>query len=317
MRAIGHVTYGGRRQRLCTVLMLASLASCASVPDQPAVDGTTVPETRGPLSERVRREREEALNPYVITAHRHNYVLPLNYTSDLNEAVYRANEVSLREGLQPAEVTFQVSLKTRLNEKDLFYTNDALSFALSIEAWWQLYSSDLSSPFRETNYEPEIMYFRPLGWRPFNGYTAMRFGLLHESNGQVQGLSRSWNRVYAELLYERGNFVALLRPWLRIPEKRKETADDPEGDDNPDILDFMGHGELALSWRDRRFEYSLRGWGNPATGKGGAVVGLTFPLTGRYRGYFRYFNGYGDSLIDYDHFQSRLGAGIALTSLFF
>ena len=273
-------------------------------------------ETPGVFSERVRAERRAALNPYVITAHRHNFVLPLSYTSALNESVYRREDVPLREGLEPLEVKFQVSLKTQLNERDLLLANDSLSFGLTIEAWWQLYADDLSSPFRETNYTPEIFYTKPLLWGPFGGSTALVFGLEHQSNGQVQGLSRSWNRLYATFVYERGNFVAQLRPWYRLPEGEKDSPDDPEGDDNPDILDFMGNGSIALAWRDSRYEYSLRGHGNPDTGKGGGEIGVTFPLFGRFRGYARYFNGYGESLIEYDHFQARLGLGLSLTNMF-
>jgi len=270
----------------------------------------------GALSERVRRERREAFNPYVLTAHRHNFVLPVAYTSALNETVYREGDVPLREGLVPTEVKFQISLKAQLNEKDLWLDDDSLWFGVTLEAWWQLYSTDLSSPFRETNYAPELFYLVPLLWGPFGGSTTFVVGLEHQSNGQVQGLSRSWNRLYTSLLYERGNFVVAIRPWYRLPEEEKEEPGDPEGDDNPDILDFMGHGELSLAWRNRRNEYALRVRGNPRTGNGALTIGATFPLFGRFRGFIQYFEGYGDSLIDYDHRQRRLGLGVALTNLF-
>ena len=285
--------------------------------DEPLLEPGGTATARGALAERAREERRAgADNPYVIVAHRPNYFLPVSYTTSLNEAVYRENDVRLREGLEPTEVRFQISLKTRLNERNLLFADDALALGITIEAWWQLYSEDISSPFRETNYSPEIFYLTPLPWRPFGGRTAIVGGLEHQSNGQVQGLSRSWNRLYATLIYERGDFVASIRPWYRLPEGEKESPDDPEGDDNPDILDFTGHGEIGLAWRDGELEYALSGRGNPATGKGALTVGVTFPLFGRFRALVRYFNGYGDSLVDYDHFQSRLGVGVALTNLF-
>lgn len=270
----------------------------------------------GAVTERVRQEREDAFNPYVLTAHKHNFILPVSYSTGINEEIYQQNEVPLREGLQPAEVKFQISLKSQINETDLFLKDDALSLGVTLEAWWQLYSSDLSSPFRETNYQPEIFYLMPLLWGPFGGSTAVVLGFEHQSNGQVQGLSRSWNRLYATLLYERGSLVAAIRPWYRIPEKAKKNPGDAEGDDNPDILDFMGHGEMSLSWRDNTMEYALRGRGNPATGKGAISVGMTFPLFAKFRGFVQFFSGYGDSLIDYDHYQQRLGVGVALTNLY-
>lgn len=270
----------------------------------------------GVISERVRQERADAFNPYVLTAHKHNFILPVSYTTGINQDVYEQNDVPLGNGLQPAEVKFQISLKSQLNEKDMLFKNDALSVGITLEAWWQLYSSALSSPFRETNYQPEIFYLVPLLWGPFGGNTAVVLGFEHQSNGQVQGLSRSWNRLYATLIYERGAFVAHVRPWYRIPEEAKESPDDAEGDDNPDILDFMGHGEAGMSWRKYQKEYAVRVRGNPSTGKGAISLGMTFPLFAKFRGFVQYFNGYGDSLIDYDHHQQRIGVGVALNSLF-
>lgn len=270
----------------------------------------------GVLSRRVLRERETAFNPYVLTAHKHNFVLPVSYSTGINEDIYRENNVPLREGLQPAEVKFQISLKTRLNEEDLFYANDSLSLGITLEAWWQLYSSDLSSPFRETNYQPEVFYLVPLLWGPFGTNTALLTGFEHQSNGQVPGLSRSWNRLYAALIVERGNFIGSIRPWYRIPEKSKKNPGDAEGDDNPDILDFMGHGELSLGWRTSTYELDLTTRGNTSTGKGAVKVGLTFPMFAKFKGFVQFFSGYGDSLIDYDHYQQRLGIGVALTNMY-
>jgi len=281
-----------------------------------AVVDDNAPDVPGAVTERVRQEREEAFNPYVLTAHKHNFILPVSYTTGINEDIYRQNDVPLREGLQPAEVKFQISLKTQLNESDLLLKDDALSLGITLEAWWQLYSSDLSSPFRETNYQPEIFYLVPLLWGPFGGSTAIVLGFEHQSNGQVQGLSRSWNRLYGTLIYERGPLVATVKPWYRIPEVAKESPGNPEGDDNPDILDFMGHGEMSVSWRRSEFEYAVRARGNPATGKGAVTVGMTFPLFAKFRGFVQLFSGYGDSLIDYDHYQQRVGVGVALTNLY-
>lgn len=284
------------------------------------VDDTTVNPVSeqgvGLISRRVQRERDTAFNPYVLTAHKHNFVLPVSYSTGVNEEIYKENNVPLREGLQPAEVKFQISLKTRLNEEDLFYPRDSLSLGITLEAWWQLYSSDLSSPFRETNYQPEIFYLAPLQWTPLGGNTWLLTGFEHQSNGQVPGLSRSWNRLYASLIFEKGNFVASIRPWYRLPEKSKKNPGDAEGDDNPDIIDFMGHGEISLGWRNTDYEFALTTRGNTSTGHGAIKLGLTFPMFAKFKGFVQFFSGYGDSLIDYDHYQQRLGLGVALTNMY-
>ena len=268
------------------------------------------------VAERVEAERQDAFNPYVITAHKHNFFLPLSYTSNVNTPDFAFRESPDGLVYKPYEVNFQISLKSQINQGDLLFKGDAVYFGITIESWWQLYNAPLSSPFRETNYQPEVFYLTPLLWGPFGGKTALSIGLEHQSNGQLQDLSRSWNRIYAELIYGRGSFVAAVRPWYRIPEKRKESPLDAEGDDNPDIHRFLGNAQLSLGWKTSMLELASVVRGNPSTGKGSIDTTVTFPLSGKFRGMIQYFNGYGDSLIDYNRFQHRLGMGVALTNLF-
>lgn len=275
-------------------------------------------ETDGAVVERVKAERADAFNPYVITAHKHNFLIPFSYTSSVNESAFES-EVGDSSGnllYKPYEVNFQISLKSQVNQSNLLFEGDALYFGITLESWWQLYNSKLSSPFRETNYQPEIFYNAPLLWGPFGGTTAVTFGLEHQSNGRLAELSRSWNRVYAELMYGRGSFVASLRPWYRLPEKAKSNPRDAEGDDNPDILDYVGYAQLGLGWKNDKYELATLIRGNTTTRKGAIDTTITFPLSGNFRGVVQYFNGYGDSLIDYNRFQQRLGFGVALTNLF-
>jgi len=268
------------------------------------------------IAERVEAERKDAFNPYVITAHKHNFFLPLSLTSNVNTPAFELQDAPENLSYKPYEVNFQISLKSQVNQQDLFFAGDAVYFGITIESWWQLYNAPLSSPFRETNYQPEVFYLTPLLWGPFGGKTALMLGLEHQSNGQLKDLSRSWNRVYAELIYGRGSFVATLRPWYRLPEKRKTSPLDAEGDDNPDISDFFGHAQLSLGWKGSTLQTLSVIRGNPSTRKGSISTTVTFPLTGKFRGMVQYFNGYGDSLIDYNRFQHRLGLGVALTNLF-
>ncbi|MDW1988457.1 phospholipase A, partial [Vibrio sp. 811] len=158
-------------------------------------------------------------------------------------------------------------------------------------------------------------YFTPTSWQPLGGSTWLGFGIEHESNGQRQELSRSWNRVYTNLTFAKDNFVASIQPWWRIPEDEKTFPNDPKGDDNPDIEDYMGHFELTSAYKWDDYELTFLGRENFKTHKGYAEIGLLFPIWGKVRGYAQYSTGYGKSLIDYDHNQQRIGVGIAINGV--
>jgi len=298
---------------LCAALCLGCFGAANAQPNQTEIEkDIEIP---------VLDEREEVVadtveNPNVFVAHKQNYVFPLSYTSSLNNAVYDEINPEISSFYRSEEVNFQISLRVKVNEQSLLLPGDALQAGLTLQAWWQLYSNDVSSPFRETNYTPEVFYTVPLRWRPLGLRPSATLGIEHQSNGQVQGLSRSWNRVYGILKLEGESFFASIRPWYRIPEEERTDPNSAEGDDNPDILDFMGYGELSFGWRGKQLNYYTNFRGNPSTGNGAVEVFVSFPLFKRFRGVVQYFNGYGNSLIDYDHFQQRIGVGVLLSNLF-
>ena len=86
-------------------------------------------------------------------------------------------------------------------------------------------------------------------------------------------------------------------------------------DDNPDITDYLGHGDLLLAykWREQTLALTLRNNLDLSNNRGAVQLEYTFPLNDRVKGYVQYFNGYGESLIDYNRSVSRFGLGIALT----
>ncbi len=271
---------------------------------------------KGRIANRIVSEKRTAFNPYVITPHKMNYILPVSYTTNVNREVYNAFNINTwADHLSDIEAKFQLSIKVPLNTKKIFTRDDAIFFGFTLQSWWQVYSSNISKPFRETNYQPEIFYLSPLRYHPFDGNTGIIVGFEHQSNGRTQGLSRSWNRVYLNLLFEKGDFALSLQPWWRIPENDKENPLDAEGDDNPDINDYMGYFQLASVYKWDDYELSIRGRQNFSTHRGGFEFGLTFPLWGKLRGYLQYTNGYGESLIDYNHDQQTIGLGIALTNV--
>lgn len=278
------------------------------------VDGKLKDREFGALTQRIISERLREFDPFVIIPHRMNYILPAYGTNNVNRSAYE-NVDSWSDNLTDIEAKFQLSLKVPLNEEPIFRFGDGLYFAFTVEAWWQVYSDKISKPFRETNYRPEFFYLTPLDIKPFGGNAGLTFGVEHQSNGRSQVLSRSWNRFYAEFLWEKGDFALSFQPWWRVPEDEDEFLNDPEGDDNPDIADYMGHFELSAAYTWQDYELNVMTRRNFATDKGAIELGLSFPLWGRLRGYSTIFSGYGESLIDYNHSQTRFGIGLALTDI--
>ena len=95
-----------------------------------------------------------------------------------------------------------------------------------------------------------------------------------------------------------------VKPWLILGESA----------DNPDIEDFMGHGEIraAFRWRKNVFSGMLRNNFRGSDNRNGLELSWNHPLTDHLRLYAQYYNGYGESLIDYNASTNRFGIGVAL-----
>jgi phospholipase A1 len=203
--------------------------------------------------------------------------------------------------LSKSELAYQLSFKMKMMEGALGKPVD-LWFGYTQNSFWQAANSKASSPFRETNYQPELMAIAPLAI-DLGGVklTHAGLGLNHQSNGQSGTLSRSWNRLYAQLGVEKDGFSATARVWKRLSE---------DDDDNPDIVDYMGRGDLALAYRREGSIYSSTLRYNFHTSRGAVQAGWAFPLSGNLKGYAQAFAGYGQSLIDYNYFQRSIGFGV-------
>ncbi|MGJ9418206.1 phospholipase A [Massilia sp. CMS3.1] len=203
--------------------------------------------------------------------------------------------------LSKSELAYQLSFKMKAME-GIFGKPVDLWVGYTQNSFWQAANSKASSPFRETNYQPEVMAIVPLAFN-LGGVKLTHAGLgaNHQSNGQSGTLSRSWNRVYAQLGIEKDGFSATARVWKRLSE---------DDDDNPDMVDYMGRGDLALAYRRDDHIYSSTLRYNLHTKKGAIQAGWAFPLAGNLKGYAQAFAGYGQSLIDYNYFQRSIGLGM-------
>ena len=147
-----------------------------------------------------------------------------------------------------------------------------------------------------------------LGWKG----RMMGLSLNHQSNGRSNPLSRSWNRAILSVGLDRENWALVLRPWYRFNESSRE-------DNNPDIEDFIGRGDAMLVYNRNGHEVSLTGRHSLRGGDrshGSLQLDWGFPISQLLRGHLQVFDGYGESMIDYNHRATYVGVGVALLEWF-
>lgn len=298
------------RQRTSELFSHDDLASDAAAREAIANAG------RGSLLDsRWELARDSKLGIFQFRAYKPVYLLPAFWTSSVNETPSSPNPnntVTDPQHLDNIEAKFQISFKTKLAE-NLFGDNGDIWAGYTQSSRWQVYNAEISRPFRETNYEPEVMLlfrnsYSLLGW---NGrMTGISFN--HQSNGRGDPLSRSWNRVMLNVGLDRENWAFVVRPWYRVKE-------DAADDNNADIEDYVGRGDALLVYNRNGHElsltarHSLRG-GDRAHGS--LQFDWGFPINNLLRGHVQVFDGYGESLIDYNHKATYVGVGFALLEWF-
>ena len=267
-----------------------SMASRASLNAEPATPEAKIKQAKITQENKADHHLQNALG---IELYKFNYLLPVTYAKTVPD-----------DGRKSVETKFQISLAKPLFY-DVFGLRESLVAAYTQTSWWQI--TKTSAPFRETNYQPEIfLNFASPKYLEQIGVKNLKFGLLHESNGRDGTNSRSWNRAYVQgdLVY--GNLTISPRVWSVIGEKN----------DNKEILNYIGHGDVRLSYNLNDHIFSLMLRNNlhfDKTNKGAAEISYMFPIfsTGIY-GYLQYFTGYGESLIDYNRHTDKVGLGFVI-----
>jgi len=305
----------------CVLLLERKIISQTEV--APAESAEEKPEDKAEtraLTERFAMEALNRSNRFMLTPHRRNYILPASYKTNTNNEPYVEADDQL-QNLNHTEAEFQFSIKILLRE-GIFNDNGHLYLGYTNHALWQVYNRDISRPFRETNHQPELILSFTNDWEIFGFRNVLNEGILnHQSNGQGGVLSRSWNRIMFNSVFEKDNLVFAFTPWYRLPEKKAKFKGDPRGDDNPDIERFMGHFEFTSAYQHRSNIFSMMVRNNLRSdhNKGAVELGWSFPISRRsqtIRGYAKYFNGYGQSLIDYNDYTQAVGIGVVFTDLF-
>ena len=216
---------------------------------------------------------------------------------------------------------FQISLRFRLFDnrgrlaRRLPWIDD-LYLSFSQTSLWDL--GELSKPFTDSSYRPRLFYANYDLARFLDGNlrVGLESGFGHESNGKEGDASRSYNMLYARPTLTFGDpdglrayFAPLIHNYIAAS-------------DNPDIDDYRGYVDWLAGIGSKG---GLDFWGVLRKGTrsdfGSIELNASYPLSklsgGDLTGWLmlQYFNGYGESLLDYNRkldSQLRLGISIAL-----
>lgn len=267
-----------------------------------------------PLSQYWELDASDKRGTFNLLGYRANYVMPLHKTNRINRAPQSPTQAAVNQpNYRDVEAKFQISLRTKAVQ-DVLGTGGDLWLAFTQQAMWQIWNGKDSKPFRNTDYEPEAIFVVPVpravrqlpfGWQ----WRLGQFGLAHQSNGQSDPLSRSWNRVYLGTGFERGDVSLTARVSQRLNEKL-------ERDNNPDLVDYRGRTELQLGWTPGASTHSLT-WRNSARRSdwGALQFEWTYPVSmsrpNGLRWFVQAFHGYGETLTDYNFKQTSFGFGLS------
>ena len=263
------------------------------------------------MTERWELDATAVRGTFLLTPYKPVYILPGRWTSDPNEKPFSGNEspdytVRRPDNYDNIETKFQLSFKTKVLQS-IFWGHGDLWIAYTQVAHWQIYNSKLSRPFREVNYEPELILNFPVKFRIFGFKTRMvGVALNHESNGKSNPFSRSWNRVIFHAGFERKNWTIYVRPWIRTPDSI---------DDNPDILEYVGRGDLNVIYSKNGNILSFIGSHNlnfNSKARADSSFSWSYPIKNNLKGFLQISHGYGETLIDYNHLQTTVGVGVSL-----
>lgn len=208
-----------------------------------------------------------------------------------------------------SDVKFQISLAIRLTDTVLPW--DSFVFLMYTQkTLWNVFQN--SMPMRDLNFNPGIGWSKPF----FNKdrYVGKLTLLVeHESNGRDGDESRSWNRIS---IYG----STIIDEWLMVHAKFWIPVID--GMNNKDILDYCGiyqHG-VVITTPNKKFSFGITG----VKRKGWNLnFNTIFDFSWRVHEksnlnlFAQYYNGYGENLLDYNQFHSRLRVGIIFKPKFF
>ncbi len=208
-----------------------------------------------------------------------------------------------------SDVKFQVSFQQRLTKSVLPF-HSYLYLFYTQKAIWHVFRNSL--PFHDLNFNPGIGLSRHIIMKnKLVGKVTVMFE--HESNGKDGTKSRSWNKIsWAGEAYISPQLMAHAKYWIPIVD----------GKYNRDILRYSGiyqAGFQAIS-NDNKWVLDMtlvkrKGWDLNFN----TIVQLGFRINHNSNQFImlQYYNGYGECMMDYKQYHSRLRIGLLIRPRFF
>ncbi|HIP14306.1 MAG TPA: phospholipase [Sulfurimonas autotrophica] len=247
---------------------------------------------------------EFGLQPY-----KTNYLLPFGI-ADKRYVAHRPGET-----FKDIEAEIQVSLKLRV-AKNLFKLNEKYYLSYTQHSFWQIYT--VSSPFRESMYNPEAFVVFPISDRKsILHMRSLKVALAHKSNGQPNtennpayngfNLSKSINYIYATLRLQHQTLITditLMTPYLGSSDLS----------DNPDIMKYLGYNKVKFTYFYNEHMFTVMIRGNIDSLKGAVEATYSYPLKkDKSYYYMKFFSGYVESLIDYNRPVTKFAIGFSFS----
>ena len=228
----------------------------------------------------------------MISIYNDNYVLPFYYVQQPYNEIYEGTTPS-NQKIANSEFKGQLSAYTPVFD----YEDFSLNISFTLKAFWQLYTED---PWiRETNYNPQVFVTYK-----YNDNWSFATIVDHESNGRGGIYERYWDRLILSSQYKNKYFDLKMSVWPLVRNYYTTSQT------NEQIQDYLGYENITAAYKIGLFEskVSIQNIEHPDK--------IQFIFTQSYRFYkdfgiyLQYFRGYGESLIEYNHFTQAFGIGI-------
>lgn len=263
--------------------------------------GSVTPAKHSALAERISAEKAVIKSKRGLSFYEPTYILPFYMTGRPYQSIYQGTTPE-NQAISSEELKGQLSVQFPVWYQ-MFGSKMSLNVSYTQLSFWQVYSK--SPYFRETDYEPQLFLsdnFSP-NW-------LASFGINHQSNGRGGQLERSWNRLFFDVAFSGEHWIVDVKPWVPIFEK------DSSDLHNPDITRYLGYGRavIAVKFNNQQISLMTRNALESGFKRGAIQLDYNFPIHGLLHGDIQYFSGYGQSLIEYNHYTNSIGLGISISN---